>query len=514
MRKERKEIGLGFILLNEGQLPWLPKNPRTWTQSDIDDTRDSILEDPDFLEDRPLLVVPFGKAFVAFAGNLRHEGATAAKLSKVPCVVYHPETAADYETILRRAMKDNGQFGKTDWDAIYSSKWGTLPLEKWGLTPNGWTEPEGGEGNMAGAEGGEGGKMPQAHEDDFNEDEDAIKVRCKPGDIWQLGEHRLLCGDSTKAKNYEILMRGDEARLCVTSPPYGVGKSYEEAGIGPWKETIYPVIENVTSHARIVVWNIADLFATGTQFIEPTSMYSTQKMADCGFLMMYARIWKKPGGNFAGTNPYYTVSMKPVQEYEWILGYAKKDYEKDYAPIINWLGEQAKIAGLKNEILKDITGAGFMYGHWFTSHQWAMIDEKNYLAIQDYCRAHKIQAFARDYNDLRREYENLNIYGKILTKEDESNWGQYGVWEIAPVNKRTGGHPAEFPVELPARCIKMHSRKGDIILEPFCGAGTTLIAAEQLGRICYGMELDPHYCDIILARWEKLTGRKAEKVNN
>ena len=146
MKKERKDIALGAIQLNTGQVDWLPANPRTWTQSDIDDTRDSILEDPDFLEDRPLLVVPFGKAFVAFAGNLRHEGATAAKLSKVPCVVYHPETSADYETILRRAMKDNGQFGKTNWDAIYSSKWGTLPLEKWGLTPKGWTEPEGGEG--------------------------------------------------------------------------------------------------------------------------------------------------------------------------------------------------------------------------------------------------------------------------------------------------------------------------------------------------------------------------------
>lgn len=236
-------------------------------------------------------------------------------------------------------------------------------------------------------------------------------------------------------------------------------------------------------------------------------------MAECGFLMMYARIWKKPGGNFAGTEPYYTVSMKPVQEYEWILGYARQDYEKDYAPIIKWLGEQAKIAGLKNEILKDITGAGFMYGHWFTSHQWAMIDEKNYLAIQDYCRKQKINAFDKDYNKLRREYENLNIYGKILTKEEESDWGQYGVWEIAPVHKRTGGHPAEFPVELPARCIKMHSREGDIILEPFCGSGTTLIAAEQLGRICYGMEIDPHYCDVIIARWEKLTGKTAVKVN-
>ena len=307
-------------------------------------------------------------------------------------------------------------------------------------------------------------------------------------------------------------MQGKEARLVVTSPPYGVGKSYEEGGIEPWRKTIFPVIENITKYARIIVWNIGDLFTTGTQFIEPTSMYSTEKMCECGFLPMYARIWKKQGGNFAGTNPYYTVSMKPVQEYEWILCYGKKDYEKDYAPIIAWMASQAKLASLDNNILKEITGAGFMFGHWFTTHQWAMMDKDNYSKIAAYCVERNIDAFRRDYDEIRREYENLNIYGKILSKEDESAWGQWAIWEIPTVNKRTGGHPAEFPVELPARCIKMHSRPGDIVLEPFCGAGTTLIAAEQLGRICYGIELDPHYCDVIIARWEKLTGKKAIKI--
>lgn len=135
MRKERKEIGLGFIQLNEGQLPWLPKNPRQWTQTDVDKTAASIKEDPDFLEDRPLLVVelPGTKDFVAFAGNLRHEGALAAKLSKVPCVVYWPETDEDYATIKRRAMKDNGSFGSFDWDEVFSSPWGQMDLEAMGI---------------------------------------------------------------------------------------------------------------------------------------------------------------------------------------------------------------------------------------------------------------------------------------------------------------------------------------------------------------------------------------------
>ena len=134
MKKERAEIGLGYIQLNEGQLPWLPKNPRTWTQTDIDRTAASIKEDPDFLEDRPLLVVSLRDTpyFVVFAGNLRHEGALAAKRNEVPCVVYCPKTEEDYETIRRRAMKDNGSFGAWDYDAL-ANEWGDLPLTDWGV---------------------------------------------------------------------------------------------------------------------------------------------------------------------------------------------------------------------------------------------------------------------------------------------------------------------------------------------------------------------------------------------
>lgn len=397
-------------------------------------------------------------------------------------------------------IKDNLSFGKWDWEAL-ANDWDEEQLGEWGLDV--WQPMD----NQT-----EDETPTEVTEDDFDED-GAIEVRCKKGDIWQLGEHRLMCGDSSVSDDLGRLLEGKEARLCVTSPPYGVGKSYEEYGIQPWKDTILKVIEAITQHARIIVWNIADLFATGNQFIEPTSMYSTEKFADCGFGLMYSRIWKKQGGNFAGTNPYYTVSMKPVQEYEWILGYAKRDYEKDYAPIISWFSQQAKIANLNNAILKEITGAGFMYGHWFTAHQYAMMDEPNYLKIQQYCKGKGIQAFQTEYSKIRREYDNLNIYGKILSKEEESDWGQWAIWNISTVNHRTGGHPAEFPVELPARCIKMHSRPDDIILDCFGGSGTTLIAAEQLGRTARLMEIDPHYCDVIIARWEKMTGKTAKKIN-
>jgi len=94
------------------------------------------------------------------------------------------------------------------------------------------------------------------------------------GDIWRLGRHCLMCGDSTRYEDFLALMDGQKAQLCVTSPPYGVGKDYEKKGIEPWFETMRPIIENVCRFSEIVCWNLGDLYATGSQFIEPTTMYS------------------------------------------------------------------------------------------------------------------------------------------------------------------------------------------------------------------------------------------------
>ena len=347
-------------------------------------------------------------------------------------------------------------------------------------------------------------KTEVVQDEDPDIDENAETI-VKFGDIWQLGRHRLMCGDSTSKEMFSALMDGNTARLCVTSPPYGVGMEYEEKGIEPWRKTISGVVETITKHCRIICWNIGDLFATESQFIEPTSMYSTEYMKQNGFDIMYSRIWKKQGANFNGVNPYHLVSMKPVQEYEWILGYGKKDYEKDYEPIQKYMKVEFDKSGISKDTLAEITGAKHMYGHWFTPNQWVMIDEANYNKIQKYCEKEKINAFREEYSVVRRRYDDLNIYQKTLTDEERSTWGQWSIWEIPTVHTRDG-HPAAFPVELPARLIKMHTREGDNVIEPFCGSGTTIIACEQLNRTCFGMELDPKYCDVILHRYITLTG--------
>lgn len=126
-------IPLDKLQLNEGQLDWLPRNPRSWTQTDIDRTKRSIDEDTDFMQDRPLLAVPGPEkgTFIVFAGNLRLTAARALGWPGAPVVVYHPEGIAkeDRETIRRRALKDNGSFGSWDTE-ILANEW---EFETWDL---------------------------------------------------------------------------------------------------------------------------------------------------------------------------------------------------------------------------------------------------------------------------------------------------------------------------------------------------------------------------------------------
>lgn len=133
MKKERKELEVSLLDLNTGQIDWLPANPRQWTREDLDKTTESIKRDPDFLEDRPILVLPIEKGkYCVFAGNLRSRACLEAKRKTAPCIIYHVENDEDRETIKRRAILDNGSFGAWDFDAL-ANEWDDLPLGDWGV---------------------------------------------------------------------------------------------------------------------------------------------------------------------------------------------------------------------------------------------------------------------------------------------------------------------------------------------------------------------------------------------
>ena len=120
------------------------------------------------------------------------------------------------------------------------------------------------------------------------------------------------------------------------------------------------------------------------------------------------------------------------------------------------------------------------------------------------------------YND--QEYTWVSAFAshafqfvRRLTKDERRKWGYAGVWEISVMKRDKDSEPM-IPVELPWRCLKMHSDLRASVLDPFAGLGSTLIACEQSGRRCRAIESDPLHCDLILRRWEQLTGEKAEKI--
>ena len=171
MNKARLNIATSKLVGNSGQLDWLPRNPRTWTAGDLERTKRSIERDGDFLEDRPLLVVPAesgkGERYIVFGGNLRLKACRENGVKTAPAVIYFPETDEDRETVKRRAALDNGSFGSWDYDAL-ANEWDDLPLVDLGIPA--WEPEQDWQKNGLSSEGREGDEDYDEFVDKFNEE--------------------------------------------------------------------------------------------------------------------------------------------------------------------------------------------------------------------------------------------------------------------------------------------------------------------------------------------------------
>lgn len=204
-------IALSLIDRNTGQIEGLPKNPRLIRDEKFNKLVKSIIEDPELLEYRGLLVFPYKGRFVAIGGNMRFEGCKVAKMKEVTCEVLPEDTPV---AKLRSFMiKDNASFGEWDWDEI-SSHFEIAELNSWGI-------------DVPVIDLGAGEEI-EAEEDDFDppEDPEEVETDIKPGDILEFKKgmlcHRLICGDATKAEDMAKLMAGKLADLVITDPPYNV----------------------------------------------------------------------------------------------------------------------------------------------------------------------------------------------------------------------------------------------------------------------------------------------------
>jgi len=367
-------------LIETSKLKTHPSNPRYIRKEKLESLKRSITEDPEFMSLRALLVNP---QMEVFAGNQRLRACIALGWKEVPCYVL------DYtEEEQRRAMiKDNGHAGEWDQDMLANDGWDAEQLKEWGV-PIDWEPVQETEGLT---DPDDVPEIPQ-------------ETTTKPGDLWILGDHRLLCGDSTKAEDVERLMDGATADALVTDPPYGIkiGSQSQGKGGGVAKKIDYGKND----------WD--------NKIPKKAILHGVELCEVCV-------LW---GGN------YYTDILKP-------------------------------------------------------SSCWLVWDKDNGDS---------------DFADVELAWTNLPKSSRMF----KYTWA--GMRQEDMKNKEKRVHPTQKPVALSEWVFEKLQLKTKI-LDLFCGSGSTLIAAEKTGRKCYGMELDPKYCDVIVKRWEDFTGKKAHLYN-
>jgi site-specific DNA-methyltransferase (adenine-specific) len=379
------------------------KNPRVIKDDKFKKLVQSIREFPEMLEKRPLVCfTDVDGKYVVLGGNMRLKASIEVGLKELPIVLADDWTQEQRDEFL---IKDNVGFGEWDWDQL-ANEWDTELLDKWGLDiPNFDTE------------------VLEAEEDDFDTTppEDPITVL---GDLYEIGEHRLLCGDSTDSDQVAKLMNGQKADMIHTDPPYNIdyeggSKKREKIAndkLDDFPKFLYDVYTTLATALKkggaIYVWHAS---SETHNFI--------QQFLNAGFLFKSYIVWNKNNSTFG-----------------------RSDYHWKHEPCIyGWLD-----------------GA---------SHKW--------------CGDRK----------------------------------QTTVWDIDRPS-RSDQHPTMKPIPLCSKPLENSSDIGDIILDVFLGSGSTMVASHQLKRKCYGMELDPKYCDVIVNRMIaldpsieiKLNGKPFEKA--
>lgn len=371
------------------------------------------------------------------AGHTRYEAAKRLGCRTVPCIIADDLTPEQVKAF-RLADNKTAELAEWDWDLLAEElEEISLDMEVFGFEP---FDLETGE--------------PEAVEDDYDA-EPPEEPMSKAGEIYRLGDHILIVGDSTEPETIEramdALKEGAEADLLLTDPPYNI--DYE----GKTKDALK--IDNDA-------WGDDDSFA---EFLSDAFTAAMQRVRQGGgFYIWYASNQSK--AVFAGAE---AAGLEVRQVIVWnksIFSLGRQDYQ--------WKHELC-LYGWKD-------GAA----HYFT-------EDRTLSTVWDY---------PKDFDPEKAKKAELVKMVKQAMEALEPD-----VWDAdKPSASRL--HPTMKPIPLMARAIVNSTRKGQIVLDPFGGSGSTLIACEQMGRRCVTAELDPHYADVIIDRWETYTGREAVRI--
>jgi len=372
--------------MNLSEIHINPSNPRIIKDERFKKLVKSIDEFPKMMALRPIIIDADG---MILGGNMRFKALKELKYKDIPDAWVKRADELTEEEKRRFIIEDNVPFGEWDWDVL-ANEWDSVELAEWGVEIPDFAL------NKAGAE-----------EDDY-EIPDEIKTDIVLGDLFEIGQHRLLCGDSTNADDVQKLLDGGKPNLMVTDPPYGV--EYDPA----WRQRL-KINKNNMKLGKVQNDNNAD--------------------------------WKEAYSLFGGNIVYVWHAGKHASIVE--AGLKECGFE------------------IRNQIIWAKDKAALSRGdyHWRHEPCWYAVRNKGY-----WC----------------------------------GDRSQNTVWNINAREDGGQGHGTQKPVECMARPIKNNTYEMESVYDPFLGSGTTMVAAHQLNRKCYGMEIDPKYCQVIVDRMRKL----------
>lgn len=443
-----------------------PNNPRYIRDERYQKLKKSIQEFPKMMKLRPIIIDDTG---MILGGNMRYLAMIDLGYKEIPegWVVKASELTEEEKDKFK--ILDNVPFGNWDYE-ILANEWDLGELQDWGIEI-----PEMEEKNI------------EAEEDLFNI-EKAIKKTAKPitklRDIWQLGEHRLMCGSAIIDKDVESLMNNQMADMGFFDPPYLMGftGNVHKDGSKSFNAGYDDIENDKLDDAE------AGLFLAKIPLIIKRHIKGSYYI--CFYRLGIEKIINALKLN--GLNYHSQIIWHKNNH-----NLSNSDYQNIYEPIIYGWNKEHNFYGTRSNF-DFITAKRDRYGiPSITTQARAIYLKSN----NNYYKFEVTKKKPKNYIDI----ESGKVVFNIFT-------GENNIWEIDKT-KKNDLHPTMKPIELCGKAIKNSSKSGDIILDLYGGSGSTLIACEQLNRICYMMEIEPIYCDVIIKRWEQYTGKKAVKIN-
>ena len=362
--------------------------------------------------------------------------------------------------------------------------------------------------------------------DEIGEISEENQRKIKPGDIYILGNHKLICGDCTNQKDLKRLLQDKKIDLIFTDPPYGMKK--EKDGV---KNDNLNSNDLLKFNEKWILKSFENLKDNGSFYIcgvdQPLmDIYSNilkPLILDNRATFRNLLTWYKGSGrgqNSGDLKKYAVADEKILFFSKGVAGFNdnKDFYFQGFEPIRQYIEEQVKKCGWSTAKMKTIAGhKDKNRDHWTSKSQFNLVTEDVYEKFKKWAKENKKDAFKKPYEEIKKEYEEIK---KDFEKEriyfDNTHDNMNSVWTFYPTQgeerEDAGGHPTPKPVKLCERAILTSSREGENVFDAFGGSGSTLIACENTGRNCYICEIEPRWCNVIIDRWEKMSGKVAFKA--